>query len=222
VKNSNSWFSYSSFDIDEAKIKVELPRSHPLIDGNKNSHYVYPNGVSTANEYLNVTYNKQQYKTMLQGGHYLMAYEFAVKEVGFYILAATDVRMQIAYCSVDGVASSGRDGTGGSPLGDIDYVYDNGEKVLLVTDGGTAEDGSEDPDNYYYESYVLLHFANIEKNGTKNRVNQEIIHVYRYVGDTGDVKTNIQVNVTSNDEYVLCDPIRGTTDNIKVNYTKKE
>ena len=220
-KESNSWFSYSSFDINDAYKKVELPRSQSWIDGTSNSHYVNSNGASTANEYLDVTYNGQNYTTMLQGGHYLMAYEFVVESEGLYILAATDVRMQIAYCSVDGVASSGRDGTGGSPLGDIDYVYDNGEKVLLVTDGGTAEDGTEDPNNYYYESYVLLHFANIEVDGTKNIVNQEIIHVYRYVGDTGNVKTNIKVNVTANDDYVRCDAIRGLTDNITVTYTPR-
>ena len=221
VKNNNSFISFATFDVDDSLMKVELPRSHLLIDGNTNSHYVNSNGASTANEYLNVSYNGQQYRTMLQGGHYLMAYEFVVDSEGLYILAATDVRMQIAYCSVDGVASAGRDGTGGSPLGDIDYVYDNGSKVLLVTDGGTNDDGTEDPNNYYYESFALLHFVNVEEDGTKNRVNQEIIHVYRYVGDTGDVKTNLIINITSNDEYVKCDEIRGTTDNITVNYTPR-
>jgi hypothetical protein len=164
---------------------------------------------------------------MLQGGHYLMAYEFVVDNEGLYILAATDVRMQIAYCSVDGVASSGRDGTGGSPLGNIDFVYDNGDKVLLVTDGGTGENGEEDPSQYYYESFVLVHFSNIDDNGNLHSINSEKLSIYRWAGGEGEVKTNIDVDFISgycsNDcEHVLCSPIKSITDNITVNRTKKE
>jgi hypothetical protein len=226
-KQSNSWFSYSSFNINDAYKKVELPRSQSWIDGTSNSHYVNSNGASTANEYLDVTYNGQNYTTMLQGGHYLMAYEFVVDNEGLYILAATDVRMQIAYCSVDGVASSGRDGTGGSPLGNIDFVYDNGDKVLLVTDGGTGENGEEDPSQYYYESFVLVHFSNIDDNGNLHSINSEKLSIYRWAGGEGEVKTNIDVDFISgycsNDcEHVLCSPIKSITDNITVNRTKKE
>jgi hypothetical protein len=169
---------------------------------------------------------------MLQGGHYLLAYEFIVGEgedggEGTYILAATDVRMQIAYCSVDGVASSGRDGTGGSLLGNIDFVYDNGESVLLVTDGGTAEGGVEDPSKYYYESFILIHFANRDDAGNLHAINSEVLSIYRWAGGEGEVKTNIDVDFISgycsNDcEHVLCSPIKSTTDNITVNRTKKE
>lgn len=229
-KESNSWFSYSSFNINDAYKKVELPRSQSWIDGISNSHYVNSNGASTANEYLDVTYNGQNYTTMLQGGHYLMAYEFVVDNEGLYILAATDVRMQIAYCSVDGVASSGRDGTGGAPLGDIDFVYDNGDKVLLVTDGGTTEDGLEDPTNYYYESFVLVHFVNVDDNGNKHIINSETLSVYRWSGGDKEIKTNINVSVSSgiedclqtDCEHISCSPIKSITDNITVNYTRKE
>lgn len=229
-KEANSWFSYSSFNINDAYKKVELPRSQRWIDGTSNSHYVNSNGASTANEYLDVTYNGQNYTTMLQGGHYLMAYEFVVENEGLYILAATDVRMQIAYCSVDGVASSGRDGTGGAPIGDIDFVYDNGDKVLLVTDGGTTEDGLEDPTNYYYESFVLVHFVNVDDNGNKHIINSETLSVYRWSGGDEEIKTNINVSVSSgledclqtDCEHISCSPIKSTTDNITVNYTSKE
>jgi hypothetical protein len=167
---------------------------------------------------------------MLQGGHYLMAYEFVVENEGLYILAATDVRMQIAYCSVDGVASSGRDGTGGAPIGDIDFVYDNGNKVLLVTDGGTTEDGLEDPTNYYYESFVLVHFVNVDDNGNKHIINSETLSVYRWSGGDKEIKTNINVSVSSgiedclqtDCEHISCSPIKSITDNITVNYTRKE
>ncbi|MBO7149506.1 MAG: hypothetical protein J6V71_01285 [Clostridia bacterium] len=227
-KNQSSWLNYSYFDIDDAYQKVELPRSHPLVAEGVKEHFINANGASTQNEYLTVTYDGVTYTTMLQGGHYLLAYEFLVEETGTYILAATDVRMQLAYCSVDGVASSGRDGTGGSLLGDIDFVYDNdANKVLLVTDGGTGENGVEDPSQYYYESFVLVHFSNIDDNGKLHSINSEKLSIYRWAGGTGEVKTNIDINVVSGYcseecKHVLCSPIKSITDIITINQTKKE
>lgn len=226
---SNSSISYASFNIDDAYKKVELPRSQKLIVGDDTSSY-YLNGVSSDTQYLSVIYNGEEYITMLQGGYYLMAYEFEVPDTGIYILAATDVNMQLVYCRVDGVASSGRDGTGGTPLGNIDFVYDNGEKVLLVTDGGTTAEGGEDPTNYYYESFVLMHFVNVDDDGNKHIINSETFSVYRWMGGDGEIKTNINLEVTSGSgdcpqtdcEHIVCSPIKSTTDNITVNYTKKE
>lgn len=229
-KNQSSWLNYSSFDVDNAYKKVELPRSQKLISGEDANASTY-NGVSSDTQKIVAYYNnngvREQYTTMLQGGHYLLAYEFKVEETGTYILAATDVRMQLAYCSVDGVASSGRDGTGGSLLGNIDFVYDNGENVLLVTDGGTGGNGVEDPSKYYYESFVLMHFANRDDAGNLHAINSEVISIYRWAGGEGEIKTNIDVNVVSgycsnNCEHVLCSPIKTTTDNINVTCTKKE
>lgn len=230
-KNQSSWLNYSSFDVDNAYKKVELPRSQKLISGDTANASTY-NGVSSDTQEIVVFYNnngvREQYTTMLQGGHYLLAYEFLVEETGTYILAATDVRMQLAYCSVDGVASSGRDGTGGSLLGNIDFVYDNdANKVLLVTDGGTLENGEEDPSQYYYESFVLVHFSNIDDNGNLHSINSEKLSIYRWAGGTGEVKTNIDINVVSGYcseecEHVLCSPIKSITDIITINQTRKE
>ena len=233
-RNSSSWFNYSYFSQEDAYQKVELPRSHPLVSAGVKQHYT--NGdVSTANETLTVKYGDATYTTMLQGGHYLLAYEFSVTDTGTYIIAATEkIRMQIAYCSVDGVASSGRDGSGGSLLGNIDFVYDNanadGAQVLLVTDGGTTKEGKEDPSQYYYESYVLVYFANADSDNNKHIINGEVLSIYRWTGGEGEIKTNVDINYEttstdckqSNCKHIKCVPIKSVSDNITINGEKQE
>lgn len=224
------------FDVDNAYAKVEIPRSQKLLlsqtENNEPPPHSYDaNGTRSDTQYLDVTYNGKQYTTMLQGGHYLLAYEFSVDKTGIFILGASSSVFQLVYCRVDGAASSGRDGTGGSILGNIDFVYDNGEQVLLVTDGGVEEDGSENADKYYYESYVLVHFANVDESGKKHVINEEVLVVRRWAGGDLDIKTNINLNIiTGNSDcltgiecnHILCSPINEVSDNITIDYTPKE
>ena len=121
IINNPKGINIATFTKNSAYQKVEIPRSQQLISG-KNNSPEYLNGVSSDSQYLNVVYNGQDYTTMLQGGYYLLAYEFTVPQAGIYILATTDVCMQLVYCRVDGVASAGRDGSGGSLIGNIDFV----------------------------------------------------------------------------------------------------
>lgn len=236
-ERSSSWFDIAGFDIDNAYQKVKLPRSHPLIEYYEDKTLRDYNNVSPNTQYLNVNYYendvfKGNYTTMLQGGYYLLAYTFEVNTEGVYILAATTgINMQLAYCSVDGVASAGRDGSAGSLLGDIDFVYDNGEQVLLVTDGGVDEDtGKEDPTKYYYESFVLVHFKNVDDNGNRHTINDEILVVRRWAGGDLEIKTNIKLNIVTgtadcpiNNEcdHIHCSPIKSISDNVEKSTTPK-
>ena len=152
-------------------------------------------------------------------------------EAGIYILATTDVCMQLVYCRVDGVASAGRDGSGGSLIGNIDFVYDNGEQVLLVTDGCLDVNGNEDPTKYYYESFFLVHFKNVDDERNKHIINNEILVVRRWAGGDSEVKTNIKLSVVTgtadcpinNDcDHIHCSPINPISDNIEKTTTPKE
>lgn len=78
-------------------------------------------------------------------------------------MGATNSAMQIVYFSADGVASAGRDGTGGTQIGNVDYVYDYNDKVVLVTDTDprdTSADGYAEDYHYYYQSYMIVYFDN--------------------------------------------------------------
>lgn len=207
VRN-NSWIQLASFDKSRAYKKVEMPRSQPKLSNNTIPEHDTTNGSDSDNEYINVTYGNTTYKTYLQGGHYMLAYEFVVEETGVYILAASNSNMQLAYCSVDGIASAGRDGTGGSPWGSVDFVYDNNvDKILLVTDTDQRGEGvEEDCSNYYYGSNCLLYFDNITASTTTAYINDERITIRRWTktnsaGGTdsaGNVDSYLSIRVESN------------------------
>ena len=235
VRN-NSWIQLASFDKSRAYKKVEMPRSQPKLYNNTIPEHDTTNGSDSDNEYINVTYGNTTYKTYLQGGHYMLAYEFVVEETGVYILAASNSNMQLAYCSVDGIASAGRDGTGGSPWGSVDFVYDNNvDKILLVTDTDQRGEGvEEDCSNYYYGSNCLLYFDNITDSKTTAYINDERITIRRWTktnsaGGTdaaGNVDSYLSIRVESNaddqnHEYVKCVGYGTPHDNI-VGITSKD
>ena len=235
VRN-NSWIQLASFDKSRAYKKVEMPRSQPKLYNNTIPEHDTTNGSDSDNEYINVTYGNTTYKTYLQGGHYMLAYEFVVEETGVYILAASNSNMQLAYCSVDGIASAGRDGTGGSPWGSVDFVYDNNvDKILLVTDTDQRGEGvEEDCSNYYYGSNCLLYFDNITDSKTTAYINDERITIRRWTktnsaGGTdaaGNVDSYLSIRVESNaddqnHEYVKCAGYGTPHDNI-VGITSKD
>lgn len=126
----------------------ELPRSAPY----------YPGASVASAEYINVTYQNQNYHCYLNGDEVLVAYEFEVVDEGIYFLGSTK-ESRIVYFSADGTAMEGEDGETSYKMGSIDFVYDNGSnKILTVKDGytGTTAQTTKDYANYYYHSFVLL------------------------------------------------------------------
>ena len=111
--------------------------------------------------------------------------------------------MTVAYFSVSGAAGQGADGTSTSPLGDIDFVYANGDKIVTIDQKFT---GMQDPtdENYalYYPSY---HFVVMKGEGTTSKplVQNESIKIYRYIdpGDSdGGTKRHIKIIGCTNAE----------------------
>ena len=148
------------------------------------------------------------YRAYLSGQVALMAYEFEVDELGSYIIGASNANMQIVYFSADGVASEGNDGTGKTgQLGALDFVYANGDGEILTVDMGDTDGSAENPSEYYYPSYWLVHLNNRALADT--RINNERIYIYRYL-DNNQRYVNVAL---AGDGHVAFSPYHTSSDN---------
>lgn len=152
------------------------------------------------NNYITVEYNdgsgSQQYRTYLNGGTILVAYEFKVSAVGVYVIGSAhgseatasnlDCPMEIVHFSVSGTADEGNDGVSGSKLGTVDFVYQTDGQIITV---GTTNAAYTEEENYvnYYASRVYLFTANDYIPSGTEYVNLSSfkIEVYRCI-DTGN------------------------------------
>lgn len=191
-----------NFEENGALAKFELPRSQPLYDGEGNlkDQTGYNNPIKVRRDVngdglITDADGTTVYNTYFQGETVLVAYEFTVDEAGVYTIGATNGPMQIVYFSADGVASLGRDGTGGSHLQGIDFVYHYGQNIVTVTNIPNTTDPTAgdyvDPDtenyNYYYESSCLLHLDNeVRHNNEFVRIYHEKIYIRRYVDESDE------------------------------------
>jgi len=170
------------FRAQDAMDKFELPRSNPYI----------PSATPGESEYILIDANSDntvESRCYLNAKRVLVAYEFKVTEEGVYVLGpANDNQyakgMEIVYFSADATASSGRDGTLGSVIGNIDFVYDYAGNVVTVKEAsgeGTAEDYHN-----YYASLCLLYTDNGQKDASGNyiSVNNADIYARRFIGGT--------------------------------------
>ena len=225
--------SWNGFNIDDAVIKVELPRSQPKMA--EGYPYTHPEEYIVVNIDTDGDGEAETYRTYLQGDVYLLAYEFTVNETGVYIMGATNSAMQIVYFSADGVASAGRDGTGGTQIGNVDYVYDYNDKVVLVTDTDprdTSADGYAEDYQYYYQSYMIVYFDNgvtINGEGTAFvNINDERLCIRRWVNSRaeGEVKSTLNVAVQSaadvDNLYVKADGYARTCDILVYTYSRRQ
>ncbi len=146
------------------------------------------------------------YRCYLNGDRVLVAYTFKAPDSGIYVLGAVgyknddtsvSVPMEIVYFSADGVASPGRDGSGGSRMGTVDFVYANEANTDIVTVKDVTGDSSENNGavtedyNAYYPSYVLLRFDNkLQKDGAFVSINNEKIVIRRWVATAADAAAN--------------------------------
>lgn len=205
-----------NFEKNGTIAKFELPRSQPLFNGQETT----PSDTTGYNNPIQIQYDANRngvidtdestyYDTYFQGETVLVAYEFTVDQAGVYTLGTTQGPMQIVYFSADGVASMGRDGTGGAQLHAIDFVYDtygyvDADEDKIVTVGNAPEQSSDTEDyNYYYESSCLLFFDNNTKHNNEFvKIFHEKIYIRRYIDTTITAvqKTALNFKVTEGTE----------------------
>ena len=132
---------------------------------------------------ITVRYQGQTYTTFLEQGTYLLAAEYHPKADGvYYVLLTQKQPMQLVYCAVSDLASKGDDGTRGSPLQNIDFVYSSNGTVFPVTQKGPSV---RDPYQGYYPSNRILQFDNWGKvTGIRDpRIHQVEIYLCRSIRD---------------------------------------
>lgn len=205
-----------NFEKNGTIAKFELPRSQPLFIDQSTT----PADTIGYNNPIQIQYDANRngvidteestyYTTYFQGETVLVAYEFNVDQAGVYTLGTTQGPMQIVYFSADGVASMGRDGTGGAQLHAIDFVYDtygyaDADEDKIVTVGNAPEQSSNTEDyNYYYESSCLLFFDNNTKHNNEFvKIFHEKIYIRRYIDTTITAvqKTALNFKVTEGTE----------------------
>ena len=172
-------WNFTQFDQSSAEVKFELPRSRPY----------EPGKTADEAEYILVEHNNQTYRCYLNGDRILVGYEFKVMGPGTYILGTavgesgllTDsdhgYPMEIIYCAADGTASKGRDGTSGSVIGAIDYVYDYQGQIVHVQDYTDTVPANQY--QYYYNSRIVTYTDN--KADGNPRINDLKIYPRRYI-----------------------------------------
>lgn len=173
--------------------RFAIPRSHFYEPGTTVS--------SENSEFVTATYEGKEYRSYLNGDRVLIAYEFKVYDEGVYVLGTStgssdaddfedrDVApMEIVYFSVDGVASTGRDGLSGSQLGTIDYVYSYDNVIVPVDESSSTDTNGKENYSTYYPSYCIMYMNSIpdDPNASFVNVNSEKVYIRRYVSPNPD------------------------------------
>lgn len=192
--------SSSSFDLKNPEQAFALPITEVVANAPEEGDYshlthlngYYKEGKDDKNNtvYTLETNGGNGYYTCLGGNIVFVGCTFEVTEPGVYLLAPTEGLMSVAYFSVTGAAGAGGDGTGGSPLGDIDFVYDNGANTILTVDqkfDGTHVVESEDLTKYYYPSYHYIRMipaiADTSKGTAAVTFPSEKLYIRRYTSN---------------------------------------
>ena len=193
LTGEGSW-EITSFSQSTAELKFEVPRSRPYEPGTTTTSTIQSGELAgeLEAEYILVEHNNTTYRCYLNGERILVGYEFVVSEAGTYILGTAvgesglfnnsdhGYPMEIVYCAADGMASAGRDGTSGSAIGALDYVYDYNGKIVHVQDYAPTVTVTPGDFTYYFNSRVITHTVN-----DTNRINTLQLWTRRYV-DTDD------------------------------------
>ena len=93
--------------------------------------------------------------------------------------------MEIVYFSVDGVASTGRDGLSGSQLGTVDYVYSYNNRIIPVTERSSTDSNGNEDYSTFYPSYCILYMNSVVDPTVGNfvNINSEKVYIRRYITD---------------------------------------
>lgn len=182
----------STFDLSNPLQSFPLPVSTPGVYSTDfatyktevSSYYTKNPDESAEEEYLQHKKTNGNYYTYLGGNIVLVGYTFTITEPGIYLLGSNTGPMTVAYFSVDGAAGAGGDGTGGSPLGDVDFVYDNGTDTIITVDkkfSGSHIVEDEDPTQFYYPSYYYVRL--MPSVSSSITIPSEDLKVRRYLGN---------------------------------------
>jgi hypothetical protein len=106
--------------------------------------------------------------------------------------------MSVAYFSVSGAAGQGADGSSASPLGNIDFVYANGGKIVTVDKKfeGIQDTTAENYDLYYPSYHFVLMLPPKDDKNNTIKIQQEEIKIYRYIGAAGPTGTRRRIKIT--------------------------
>ena len=156
----NSSGATVEFDLNKPDQQFPVPQSVSATDDSYKANYTTK---------ISAYYNEGEikgtddptacdYYTYLGGKIAFVAYSFSVTKPGIYLIGSRTGPMSVAYFSVAGAAGAGSDGMAGSPLGDIDFVYDNGSDTIISVDKkftGEHIVSTETPATVYYPSYYF-------------------------------------------------------------------
>ena len=125
----------------------------------------------------------------LGGETVLVFYTLEVDEPGVYLLGSKQGPLSVAYFSVTGAAGQGDDGMSGSPLGNVDFVYDyNG--MIITTDKHYTKflDNvpllDEENYEYYHPSYLFVGMLpEKDQEGSIVKIQNEVLKIRRYIID---------------------------------------
>ena len=194
--NKESW--QQSFDLSNPTYSFDLPISKTA-KGASDMKYVIKvterivEIESDGKRFFNVVTDAQgnnEVSYMYLGGETaLVYYSFSVTSPGVYMLGSKAGPLSVAYFSVTGAAGQGNDGMSGSPLGNVDFVYDYGGNIV-TTDKLYVGDAPllnlEEYDNYY-PSYLLVGMLP-EQNGSGSvvKIQNEVVMIRRYIKTEND------------------------------------
>ena len=127
----------------------------------------------------------------LGGETALIYYSFSITSTGVYMLGSKAGPLSVAYFSVTGAAGQGDDGMSGSPLGNVDFVYDYGGTIITTDkhyDGEAPLVNLEEYDKYY-PSYLLIGMLPErvqDQSESITKIQNEVIKIRRYIKTQGD------------------------------------
>ena len=133
----------------------------------------------------------------LGGDIALVYYNFEVTEEGVYIIGSQAGPISVAYFSVTGAAGQGNDGMSGSPLGNVDFVYDYNGKIITTDKHYSGEAPLLDLEDYnnYYPSYLFVGML-----PEQNKIQYEIVNIRRYIKDDNTDKFGTRRHITMTGE----------------------
>lgn len=175
----------SSSDIDYA-IKI----SERIMESEESGKKIY-NVVTDTNG------NKETSYIYLGGEVALVCYTFKITDISeqsIFMLGSMDGPLSVAYFSVTGAAGSGNDGMSGSPLGNVDFVYDYNGKIITTDKHYVGEAPLLDLEDYksYYQSYLFVSMLPEEN----KKIQNEVVKIRRYIKTDDDSGTKRHISVT--------------------------
>lgn len=197
MNQNNTWSS--EFSLANPAQSFPLPISKKVTDASDAKYATYISNYTTSNGSGGWTTHPGTYTTHLRGETVLVGYSFSVTSPGIYLIGSGTGPMTVAYFSVDGAAGAGGDGTGGTPLGNIDFVYSNTAGTVISVDhkfSGNHVLAEEDVESYYYPSYYYVRmFPEVEKTVSGTKVDAitipwQTISIHRYL-DTSTEYDNL-------------------------------